>query len=519
MHVRAFTQDTSSNVSNPGTFFGAQEKLTYIKELGFNAVELMPIMEFNECELDSKNPITNTPLVNFWGYSTLNFFSIMKRYSKSENPAEVEKEFFEFVKKCHSLDISVILDVVYNHTGEFFHKTPFCSFFELAPTEYYIMEGPSHTNYTGCGNTFNCNSTHSINLIIDSLCYFIEKFDIDGFRFDLGSIFLRDTSGSILKESPIILAIQNHPKLKNKILISEPWDAAGGYHVGSFPKPFLEWNGWYRDVIRQFFNLGNIYIYDLMQALTGSPRLYQRYKSPQASINFITSHDGFSLFDLVSFSQKHNTMNGEENRDGSNHNLSTNFGIEGATDNSTINFLRKKQILNFYISLFFSFGTPMFTMGDEYGHTKNGNNNSWCQDNEINYFQWNNQDHLLLEACKDLIALRKTILFYKQEDYSFLEHIKFHDAEGNPPEPHSYGNFLGMSFYDKANKIHFYLALNASTNNFIVKLPKPKTSNPWKLHFDSYYAAAHKKMNILSISDEHPITAQTCWIALAQDLN
>jgi isoamylase/glycogen operon protein len=515
MHIRGFTNHNSSNTSKNGTFLGAIEKIPYLKSIGINAIELLPIYEFNECEISFTNPKTNVPLYNFWGYSTLNFFSVMTRYGSTNDPKVVVNEFKQFVKACHDQNISVILDVVYNHTGELFKKTDYHSLAALSIEDYYILEDGLHTNFTGCGNTINSNNPICMRLILDSLRYFKDEFKIDGFRFDLASIFMRDPTGTPISNPPIIEAIQNDAMLKNCILISEPWDAAGLYHVGSFPKPFMEWNGWYRDIIRHFFNVGNIYIADLIDALKGSPKLYSRYKSPYDSINFITCHDGFTLLDLVSFKDKHNLENGEENRDGSTHNLSTNFGIEGLSEDPTLLFLRRKQILNFFTILFTSFGTPMIHMGDECGHTKQGNNNSWCQDNNLNYLNWGAQDEIILCGLKKLIQIRELLPFFKQKNYEYLPQILFMDAYGHPPDIHSYGNFIAMSFYDPIQKCHVYCAYNSSQNSFIIKLPKLKDRTKWQLQFNSYEFAAKKDPNPTYMEYEYPITGQTCIIAIS----
>lgn len=515
MHIKGFTQ--LCNLPTAGTFKAAIEKIPYLKSLGINAIELLPIMEFNECEISFSNPQTQERLVNYWGYSTLSFFSIMKRFSTVNDPRQAEIEFKEFVKACHEAQIAVVLDVVYNHTGEIYHLTNLKSYNYLSPSNYYILDGKKHTNFTGCGNTFNCNSKIATQLIIDSLKHFSENYKIDGFRFDLASIFMRDPTGTPVSHPPIIEAIQNDPLLIKKLLISEPWDAVGLYHVGNFPKPFLEWNGWYRDTVRQFFNVGNIYITDIIECLSACPRLYSRYKKPQDSVNFITCHDGFSLLDLVSYQSKHNEANGEENRDGNNHNLSINFGIEGPTEDPTIKFLRKKQILNFYSLLFASFGTPMFFMGDESGHSKNGNNNSWCQNNSINFMNWEAIDPSILNGVKLLISIRKSIGLYASQSYDFLKDLKFMDAYGKKPDAHSYGNFIAMTFYDSLLNRQLYFAFNSSPNAFIVQLPKLEKNEKWKLQFNSYELIGKKDFDPHFIENEYPITGQTCLIAFSSD--
>ncbi len=518
LHIRGFTVDPSSQVANPGTFRGAIEKIPYLKSIGINAVEVMPIMEFNECEVSFVDPQTKERLKNFWGYSTLNFFSIMKRYASNPDEQAVLLEFQAFIEACHEAEIAVILDVVYNHMGEDHVDSKSKSLGILAKNSYYITENGHHTNYSGCGNTINTNHPITTDLIIASLRYFLTVFQVDGFRFDLASIFMRDESGTPVPHSLIIEKIQKDPLLSESILIAEPWDAAGLYQVGSFPSPFMEWNGWYRDTVRQFFNMKNVYIPDLIECLKGSPRLYSRNKTPADSINFITCHDGFTLYDLVSYVNKHNQSNGEENRDGNNHNLSINFGVEGFSHDPTIQFLRKTQILNFFTFLFCSFGTPMIQMGDERGHSKQGNNNTWCQDNQLNYLNWNEFDETLLSGLKYLISLRKSLPFFNQETFSFIKEVEFRDAYGNTPDPHSYGNFLAMTFYDPIARCQAFFAFNTSSNPFIIQLPPLKnTKSVWKLYWNTYEFLSKKEQINHPIDLEYPITGQTAIIALSFD--
>ncbi len=514
MHIRGFTQDLSSGVSHPGSFLGAIEKLPYLKSLGITAIEILPIMEFNECEISFSNPINKEKLFNFWGYSTLNFFTVMKRYGSVNDHKETCFEFKQFIKACHKNGLKVILDVVYNHTGELHHLTDLKCYSYLAKDTYYITENGQHTNFTGCGNTVNTNHPVTSQLIIDSLKYFSEEFHIDGFRFDLASIFMRDSTGTPISQPPIISLIQNDPVLNSKILISEPWDAAGLYHVGNFPKPFLEWNGWYRDVIRQFLNNGSVYIQDLMESLKACPRFYSKYKSPASSVNFITCHDGYSLIDLLSYTRKHNESNGEENHDGNNHNISCNFGIEGPTDDPTIRFQRRKHALNFFTMLLTSFGTPMIYMGDEVGRSKKGNNNTWCQDNKLDYFDWTDIDELILTGLKYLIKFRESVLFFNQSNYDFIWNVEFLDSYGSKPDSHTYGNFLAMTFYDKQNKTHFYFAYNAAPNSFIIRLPQIKGVSKWRLIWNTYDYLAKKEISNSPMELEFPITEQTCLIAV-----
>jgi isoamylase len=415
MHIRGLTRDQTSNVSSPATFQGAIEKIPYLKSIGINAVELLPIQEFNESEINFIHPKTGRALTNYWGYSTVNFFSPMNRYFGSAND---HTELKSFVKEMHRNQIEVILDVVYNHTGS-------ASPLFICDPNYYILKNGQSTNYTGCGNTISANSKPSIKLIIESLKFLVNEFQIDGFRFDLASILVRSETGAPLEKPPLIEAIKNDPVLSKVKLISEPWDPGGLYQVGSFPLPFADWNGYFRDIARQYINGFPIDINLVQDVIKGSFRLFGS-KTPAHSINFITVHDGFSLFDLVSYNQKHNEENSEHNRDGTDCNYSNNFGTEGAND--LLYHFRRQQVYNFITFLFMSFGVPMMLMGDEMGMTHGGNNNPWCQDNEINWVNWNKIDTDILTFVQKVIEIRKSVSLFKATSFAELECVHFHQT-------------------------------------------------------------------------------------------
>ncbi|MFA5688406.1 MAG: glycogen debranching protein GlgX [Kiritimatiellales bacterium] len=408
-HLRGFTKNSADPVRG-GTYLDFIVKIPYLKELGITAVEFLPVFEFNELEyMFEKGP--RAPLLNFWGYSTLGFFAPNSRYASSREPGAAVTEFKTLVKALHRAGIEVFLDVVYNHTAENGFNGPVYSFRNLDEQAYYIIDSAgNYSNWTGTGNTFNCNHPVATQLIVDSLKYWVTEMHVDGFRFDLASIFCRDETGGMLDSPPVIQAIENEPALKNVKLIAEAWDAAGAYQVGSFPgRRFSEWNGRYRDDVRRFWN-GNDAVGVLATRLAGSSDLYQPAgNSPLKSINFITAHDGFTLADLVSYSGKHNEANGEGNRDGENNNDSYNFGVEGPANNAGINARRLKQQKNMLASLFLARGVPMLVAGDEFGRTQRGNNNAYCQDNEISWIDWSlaKKNRELLDFTKQLIALRK----------------------------------------------------------------------------------------------------------------
>lgn len=417
MHVRGFTHHPTSNVKERGTFLGMIEKIPYLKELGINAVELLPIHTFNERENLKVNPKTGKQLFNYWGYSTANFFTPMSRYGTPE-------EFKLLVKELHRAGIEVILDVVYNHTNEGSYQDYYYSFRGIDNATYYMVDEQGYFNYSGCGNTFNCNHPVVQQLIIDSLKHFVIEYHVDGFRFDLASILTRGIDGKPLENPPLIDQITRDPILGPTKLIAEAWDPGGLYQVGSFPSwKFGEWNDKFRDHIRYFIR-GDGDIKNAKNRLLGSPDIFEH---PHKSYNYVTIHDGFSLRDLVSYSQKHNEANGEQNQDGANDNVSWNCGEEGPTKDPEILALREKQMRNFFVSLLLSQGIPMILMGDEYGHTKEGNNNTWCQDNDLNYFLWDSleENHSLFDFVKELIRIRKSYLkgkyhWYESGGESFL---------------------------------------------------------------------------------------------------
>lgn len=472
IHVRGFTQDSSSEVHAPGTFEGIIQKIPHLKSLGVNAVELLPIYEFDE----NSYFIKGKNLFNYWGYSSINFFSLMPKYAKDH---EARKSFWKMVDVLHSSGIEVILDVVYNHTTEGGDPDYALNFRGIDNDTYYIMSEGNNTNYSGCGNTLNCNQPIVRRMIIDSLRYWVEEMGVDGFRFDLASILTRGENGEALIDPPLIEEMNQDPVLKNTKLIAEAWDAAGLYQVGKFHwgNRWAEWNGSFRDNVRRFIR-GDGNGKEFAEAMMGSPSLYSPLRKPYHSVNFITCHDGFTLADLVSYSKKHNEANGEENRDGSDHNESANYGAEGATNNKEILELRKRQMKNFMIALFLSHGTPMLLMGDEYGHTRRGNNNTWCQDNELNWFLWDEKEKnkTFFDFVSQLIQFRKDHPIFSSPE--FWKNIEWHGTEADDPkwsEPQ-------IAFTLEEKKEAFYIAFNASNEEKEFHLPK----GDWSLCLNTY---------------------------------
>jgi glycogen operon protein len=412
VHVKGFTE-LCPNVPEKmrGTYAGmaSTASIEYLKSLGVTAVELLPV----HAHVDDKQ-LVDRGLVNYWGYNTIGFFAPEANYSSTGDMGEQVTEFKTMVRNLHAAGIEVILDVVYNHTGEGSHMGPTLSFRGIDNIDYYrlLPQDPRfYLDFTGTGNTFNLLNTRTLQLVMDSLRYWILEMHVDGFRFDLASTLARDQNG-VNKLHAFFEIIHQDPVISQRKLIAEPWDIGeGGYQVGNFPILWAEWNGKYRDVIRSFWKGDEGRIGEVAYRLTGSPDLYQHDgRRPYASINFVTSHDGFTLTDLVSYDHKHNEANGEENSDGDNNNYSWNHGVEGPTDDPKINALRERQRRNFLATLFVSQGVPMLCGGDEFGRTQNGNNNAYCQDNEISWLNWQKRDEkqkALLEFTRKMIQLRR----------------------------------------------------------------------------------------------------------------
>jgi isoamylase len=411
MHIAGFTQHPSSGIAAElrGTYAGMIEKIPYLQDLGITAVEILPVFQFDRQDCPRG-------LVNYWGYSPVSFFAPHIGYSSRKDPLGPVDEFRDLVKALHRAGIEVILDVVYNHTAEGNAEGPTLCFRGLANEVYYILDKnrAHYANYSGTGNTLNANQPIVRRMIIDSLRYWVAEMHVDGFRFDLASILARDETGRPLENPPVLWDIESDPVLAGTKLIAEAWDAAGLYQVGTFiGDSWKEWNGRFRDDIRSFVKADRGTVRSLAQRLLGSPDIFgHEEREPEQSINFVTCHDGLTLNDLVSFDGKHNEANGEGSRDGSDNNLSWNCGVEGPTDDAEVEQLRRRQIKNFIVILLTSIGTPMFQMGDEMRRSQRGNNNAYCQDNEVSWLDWSLLDRHrdLHQFVRKLIAQRLRLL-------------------------------------------------------------------------------------------------------------
>ncbi|OEU48277.1 MAG: glycogen debranching enzyme, partial [Desulfobacterales bacterium S3730MH5] len=410
MHVGGFTKSPSSGVQHPGTFSGIIEKIPYLKELGITAVELMPVFEFDDTEI---RYVDGKSLKNYWGYSTMAFFAPHSSYCISPNEGNHVREFRDMVKALHKAGIEVFLDVVFNHTDEGNHQGPIQSFKGIDNSIYYYLvpgDKQYYYDYTGCGNTFNCNHPIGEKFIVDCLKFWVKEMHIDGFRFDEGSVLSRGEDGKPMKHPPVLWQIELDEDLANTKVVAEAWDAAGLYQVGCFPGyRWAEWNGRYRDTVRRFIRGEKGLVGEVAKRIAGSADIFQSGgELPINSINFITAHDGFTLNDIVSYNCKHNESNGEGNRDGADGNLSWNCGVEGESDDLQVELLRERQIKNFAATLMLSQGVPMIVMGDEVRRTQKGNNNAYCQDNEISWLDWS-----LAEKNKHMLRFWKLMVEFR----------------------------------------------------------------------------------------------------------
>ncbi|THB77567.1 MAG: glycogen debranching enzyme GlgX [Desulfobulbaceae bacterium] len=487
LHVRGYTRNPNSGVKHPGTYHGLSQKIPYLKSLGITAVELMPITEWDETDNRFFHPVTGEKLLNYWGYNPLSFFSL--KSGLAADPSDARTEFKRMVKAFHDAGIEVLLDMVYNHTGEIGYDGITSMYRGIDNPIYYLLDSndASYLNYSGCGNTINCNHPVVSDLILDSLRFWVQEMRIDGFRFDLAAIMSRGPAGSVLPDPPLLQRIADDPLLQDTKIIAEAWDASGLYQVGHFSEDprWLEWNGRFRDEVRSFMRDQPDTTRRLATRIAGSSDLYQdEGKSPLNSINFVTCHDGFTLYDLVSFNAKQNYLNGEQNRDGENHNESWNSGEEGLDVSEEVLFMRQRRMKTFAALLLLSQGIPMITAGDEFCRSQMGNNNSWCQDNETSWLDWSlarkNDD--MLSFFRRCITLRKKhrlfrrTAFFAASDHSPLDHdILWFDASGDhadwAPDRRELGFHLSGRLTAESD---FFIIVNGSAHNQ-VEFSLPKT--------------------------------------------
>lgn len=504
LHVRGFTQHPSSKVKHRGTFEGLREKIPYLKELGVNAVELMPIFEFDETM--NAREVNGQKLLEYWGYNTVSFFAPNTSYIAQDEYNQEGTELKELIKELHENHIEVILDVVFNHTAEGNEKGPVFCFKGMDNNLYYMLTPDgNYYNFSGCGNTLNCNHPIVRLMILECLRYWTVSYRVDGFRFDLASILGRNADGSPMNNPPLLETLANDPVLSNVKLIAEAWDAGGLYQVGSFPagRRWAEWNGRYRDTMRGYLKGENWEAWNAAWRICGSGDMYgglstddnRDYVGYNSSINFFTCHDGFTLYDLYSYNDKHNENNGWNNTDGANDNRSWNCGAEGDTSDPEVLKLRYRMIRNACALLMCSRGTPMFLAGDEFGNTQYGNNNPYCQDNEISWLDWS-----YLEKNRDLFEFFKFMIAYRHKHAVIrkklpnavcgMEPIHAHDVRAENTNLPDGTRTFSVSFagYDKKKGEDdlVYIALNTYWEDVEITLPDLHKRGSWYLSVNTY---------------------------------
>lgn len=489
MHVRGFTQSATSGLAHRGTFAGLREKIPYLKELGVNCVELLPIFEFDETDVGRSNPLTGEPLWNYWGYNTVAFYAPKAAYAATGRFALQADELRATIKELHRNGIEVILDVVFNHTAEGNEQGPTISFRGIDNCTYYMLTPDGrYYNFSGCGNTLNCNHPVVREFVMECLRHWVADYHVDGFRFDLASILGRDQNGAPLSNPPLLEALAGDPVLGRTKLIAEAWDAGGLYQVGSFPAygRWSEWNGRFRDCARKFLKGDMGQVSEMAARLAGSPDLYYE-RGASASINFITSHDGFTLADLVSYNDKHNEANGEENRDGANDNYSWNCGVEGSSDDPVIAALRMRQMKNALVMLFTAQGVPMLLMGDECGRTQQGNNNAYCHDGELTWFDWRllESNAELFRFCREMIRFRRSQPLLRSQNFDGPDapELTWHGTQAHRADWSGTSRVLAWQRTQVVgNRVEsIYTAMNMYWEPLEFELPYPPRGTQWRL--------------------------------------
>lgn len=505
LHVRNFTIDKSSGVKSPGTFNGIREKIPYLKELGINCIELMPVFEFNE--MHNSREVNGKTLYECWGYNSTCFFAPNTVYATTDEYNHEGHELKQLIKELHANDIEVILDVVFNHTGEGNEQGPFFSFKGLDNNIYYMLTPDGqYYNFSGCGNTLNCNHPVVQHMVRECLRYWTITYRVDGFRFDLASILGRNEDGSPMSKPPLIQSLAFDPVLGDVKLIAEAWDAGGLYQVGKFPSwnRFSEWNGMYRDDMRRFLKGDDGMAGLAAIRITGSQDLYpDDIGSRNASVNFLSCHDGFTLHDLYAYNDKHNEANGWNNTDGADDNHGWNCGIEGGTDDPVIIKLRKRMIMNACVALMMSRGTPMFYAGDEFGNTQYGNNNAYCQDNEIAWLNWNdlkkNKD--IFDVFKFMIAFRdKHVIIRRNQSKSThaIPKVSTHGYTAWMNEYNWESKQVGVMYAGKVTGKDdiVYACFNAYWEEIEITLPDIPGRDHWLCVLDTYADPVIKRRKV-----------------------
>jgi len=515
MHVRGFTRHPSSGLPENlrGTYRGLVEKIPYLQQLGITAVELLPVFQFDSQDCPPG-------LTNYWGYAPVAFFAPHRAYSSRQDALGPVDEFRDMVKALHRAGIEVILDVVFNHTAEGSQDGPTISFRGIDNLSYYLLEADrsKYANYSGTGNTLYANHPVVRRMIIQSLRYWVEEMHVDGFRFDLASVLARDVKGNVMSNPPILWDIESNPVLAGAKMIAEAWDASGLYQVGQFiGDSWKEWNGRFRDDVRSFLIGSPGSVASLADRFLGSPAIYaHKEREAEQSVNFVTCHDGFTLNDLVSYNQKHNERNGEQNRDGANDNRSWNCGLEGPTDEPAIESLRNRQAKNFFTLTLLSLGMPMLLMGDEVRRTQRGNNNAYCQDNEVSWFDWR-----LLDRHADLLRFVQLLIGRRlrrgttaeQHRLTLNELIRdashaWHGVQLFRPDWSEPSHSLAFTTELPGENLAFFLIMNAFWEPLHFELPKShnQEATSWRRWIDTFLDSPD---DIVPWQDVQPITGST----------
>jgi glycogen operon protein len=500
MHVRGFTRHPSSGVAEDrrGTYAGLIERIPYLRDLGVTAVELLPVFQFDAQDAPAGR-------VNYWGYAPVSFFAPHQAYSSRRDPLGPVDEFRDMVKALHRAGLEVILDVVFNHTAEGDHRGPTLSLRGLDNREYYILEADRsrYANYTGTGNTLNANHPIVRRMIVDSLRYWVEVMHVDGFRFDLASILARDAAGHALANPPVLWDIESDPVLAGTKLMAEAWDAAGLYQVGTFVgDSWKEWNGRFRDDLRSFWRGESGSVVRAADRMIGSPEIYgHEEREPEQSVNFVTCHDGFTLNDLVSYDRKHNEANGEGNRDGADDNRSWNCGVEGPTEDPTVERLRNRQVKNFLAATLLSVGVPMILMGDEVRRTQGGNNNAYCQDGETSWFDWTLLErHADVRRFVTLLNARRLLrdVEHERQRVSLTQMLArankaWHGVRLGQPDWRECSHSIAFTLELRGEGLLVHVIFNAYWEALDFELPPVAGGhpNPWRRWIDTFLDSPH----------------------------
>ncbi len=530
MHVRGFTRHESAGVESPGTFAGLVEKIPYLVELGVTTVELLPVFQFDEHDIDFVDPTTGTHLGNYWGYNPIGFFAPHRGfYIESWQRMRYLTGFRDLVRELHRAGLEVVLDVVFNHTAEGGEDGPTLSFRGIENSVYYLSEPGkpgTYANYSGVGNTLNCNHPVVRRMVLDSLRYWVETMHVDGFRFDLASILSRDESGKPMDNPPLPWEIEADPALQDTLLVAEAWDAGGLYQVGGFPgERWSEWNGIFRDDVRRFLGGEEGLTGAMASRMLGSPDLYEAHgREPHQCINFVTCHDGFTLNDLVSYEHKHNEANGEQNRDGSPHEHSRNHGVEGPTDDPRIEELRNRQVKNFIAVLMLAQGTPMLLAGDELRRTQGGNNNAYSQDNATSWIDWGLRDEHgdIHRFVRSMIAFRRAHRGLRRSKYLLgveapqradppgYTRVCWHGVQLEQPDWGPHARTLAYTLTRSSDDQALHIVINAYDEPLRFAVPEAGPGLAWHRAIDTHEPSPR---DIAEPGEEPPVVGRSVEVA------